>query len=151
MNKLIIAIVAVVAIAGGFYMVQMQKSTTVPKTTESVPPATQTTQESAATPTTPTPTESANVVELTVNGDNFKFAPNTLSVKKGQTVKLTFNNTGGFHDLKIDEFNIATHQIKDGASETIEFVADKTGSFAYYCSVGKHRAMGMVGTLTVTE
>lgn len=91
------------------------------------------------------------VKEFTVTGGNFKFAPNTLSVKKGDKVRIVFKNAEGFHDFKIDEFNVATKQIQGGAEETVEFTADKAGSFEYYCSVGKHRAMGMKGTLTVTE
>lgn len=91
----------------------------------------------------------AGVKEFTVNGDNFKFAPNNISVNKGDTVTIHFKNTGGFHDLKIDEFNVATKQIQSGAEETITFVADKAGTFEYYCSVGSNRSMGMKGTLTV--
>jgi plastocyanin len=55
----------------------------------------------------------------------------------------------GTHDFKIDEFNVATNQIPAGSSEIVEFVADKSGSFEYYCSVGRHREMGMKGTLVV--
>jgi plastocyanin len=101
------------------------------------------------TTTTTTTTSTGTIKEFTVDGSNFKFAPATMSVKKGDTVKITFRNTGGFHDLKIDEFKVATKQIQGGASEVITFVADKAGTFEYYCSVGNHRAMGMKGTLTV--
>ncbi len=90
-----------------------------------------------------------SVKEFTVDGSNFKFAPNTITVKKGDTVKITLKNIAGFHDFKIDEFGVATKQIKEGTEESVTFVADKTGSFEYYCSVGKHRANGMVGTLIV--
>src|SRR4029077_1440857 len=97
------------------------------------------------TPVTPA------VHELTVSGSNFKFEPSTLTVKKGETVKITFKNTGGTHDFVIDQFKVATSRIQGGAQETVQFVADKTGSFEYYCSVGTHRQMGMKGTLVVTE
>lgn len=86
-----------------------------------------------------------------VEGDNFSFIPNVMNVKKGDRVKITFKNKEGFHDLKIDEFGVATPQIKAGEEATVEFVADKVGSFDYYCSVGSHRQMGMVGKLTITE
>ena len=72
-----------------------------------------------------------------------------MSIKKGDTVKITLVNSGGSHDLRIDEFNVATSRIRGGAQETVSFVADKVGSFEYYCSVGDHRAMGMKGTLNV--
>jgi plastocyanin len=109
---------------------------------------------------TPTSTEQTPVVteqvpttvkEFTVTGANFSFTPSTMTVKKGDTVKITFVNSGGFHDLKIDEFAVATKKLSAGAQEVVEFVADKAGTFEYYCSVGDHRAMGMKGTLTVTE
>jgi plastocyanin len=91
------------------------------------------------------------VKEFTVTGGNFEFTPATMEVKKGDTVRITFVNVEGFHDFVIDEFDVATKQIQGGAEEVVEFVADETGSFEYYCSVGKHREMGMKGTLTVTE
>ncbi|MEK7649830.1 MAG: plastocyanin/azurin family copper-binding protein [Patescibacteria group bacterium] len=100
----------------------------------------------------PTAVETApGVKEFTVTGTNFAFDATALTVKKGDTVRITFKNMEGFHDWKIDEFSAATTQFKSPGEETIEFVADKAGSFEYYCSVGKHRAMGMKGTLTVTE
>lgn len=89
------------------------------------------------------------VREFAVVGSNFKFNPSNLSVNKGDTVKITFKNAEGFHDLKIDELGVATKQISGGNEETITFVADKVGSFVYYCSVGTHRQNGMWGTLTV--
>ena len=89
------------------------------------------------------------VKEFTVEGTNYKFVPDTILVNKGDTVKINFKNTQGFHDFVVDEFGAATKQIKDPSTETITFVADKVGTFEYYCSVGKHRTMGMKGTLTV--
>ncbi len=85
-----------------------------------------------------------------ITGSNFSFDPKQITVKKGDTVKITFVNTNGVHDFKIDAFNAATKQISAGQQETITFIADKTGTFQYYCSVGNHKTMGMVGTLTVT-
>lgn len=99
--------------------------------------------------TPPAPDGVTGVREFTVIGGNFSFTPNTLEVKQGDTVRIAFKNANGFHDFKLDEFNVASGQIRDGESETVEFIADKAGSFEYYCSVGNHRAMGMKGTLTV--
>lgn len=93
----------------------------------------------------------ANVKEFTVIGGNFEFSPSNMTVKKGDTVRITFRNNEGFHDFVIDEFDVATTQIQGGAEEVVEFVADEAGSFEYYCSVGQHRQMGMKGTLIVTE
>ena len=94
-------------------------------------------------------TAAPTVKSFTVVGSNYAFAPKTLEVNKGDTVKITFTNSGGMHDFKIDEFNVATERLESGDSTTVQFVADKSGTFQYYCSVGSHRAMGMWGTLTV--
>lgn len=95
-----------------------------------------------------TQTESI-VKEFTVAGNNYKFLPAELKVKKGDTVKIIFKNDGGTHDFVIDEFNAKTKRIKSGETETIQFIVDKAGTFEYYCSVGNHRQEGMKGTLTV--
>ena len=62
---------------------------------------------------------------------------------------VTFKSMGGMHDFMIDEFEVATNQIGDGEEEEMEFVADKIGTFEYYCSVDGHRQLGMVGKLIV--
>ena len=91
------------------------------------------------------------VKEFIVTGKSFSFTPNEIKVKRGDTVRIVFINSEGFHDWVMNEFNARTKQIKAGETETIEFIADKVGSFEYYCSVGQHRQMGMVGTLVVEE
>ncbi|MDO8584737.1 MAG: cupredoxin domain-containing protein [bacterium] len=96
------------------------------------------------------PTE-AIVKEFTVNGANFSFSPSTLTVKKGDKVRIIFENIEGFHDFRIDKLNVATRQIRMGDRDVVEFVAADAGSFEYYCSVGSHRAMGMKGTLVVEK
>lgn len=88
---------------------------------------------------------------FTVTGSNFAFSQKEMRVKKGDTVRVTFTNTAGTHDWKLEGYNVGTKVLSQGASETVTFTADKTGSFTYYCSVGSHRAMGMVGTLIVEE
>jgi plastocyanin len=86
---------------------------------------------------------------FTVEAANFGYSVKEIKVKKGDTVKIKFVNKEGFHDWVLDEFNAKTPQIMGGKTADIEFVATKTGTFEYYCSVGQHRAMGMVGKLIV--
>lgn len=93
----------------------------------------------------------SNVREFTIEASHFEYDVKEIRVQKGDTVRINFVNEEGFHDLVIDEFEVATAQIQAGESETIEFVADEAGTFEYYCSVGEHRSMGMVGTLIVEE
>lgn len=81
----------------------------------------------------------------------YKFSMTEIKVKKGDRVRIVLKNEGGLHDWVVDEFNARTKQLKVGETDTIEFVADKVGTFEYYCSVMQHRQMGMVGKLIVTE
>ena len=103
---------------------------------------------SAATqPTTSTAMSETRVVELVAS--NFKFSTGEIRVKKGERVKVMFKVESGFHDWVLDEFTVRTKQLFAGDVGIVEFVADKAGVFEYYCSVGSHRAMGMVGKFVV--
>ena len=149
MNKLILIIVIIVIVIGGVMFVQsQQKSPATQQSTNTTQPTT-----SNAEPTTGTQgasmERSGQVKEFTVSAKNYSFTPNTMTVNKGDKVRITVTNTGGTHDLALDEFNVKTKMLNDGDSDTVEFTADKTGTFEFYCSVGNHRAMGMKGTLTV--
>lgn len=84
-----------------------------------------------------------------VDGSNFAFDITEMHVKQGDTVTINFKSVDGFHDLVIDEFNARTKQVRTGGVSEVTFVADKKGTFEYYCSVGSHRMQGMVGTLIV--
>lgn len=94
-------------------------------------------------------------ISLTAEGREFFIegedeANPDLVVQQGDTVEVTLCVTGGNHDWVVDEFAVATEQIgADSPCSTVEFVADQVGEFEYYCSVGNHRAEGMVGTLVV--
>jgi len=97
---------------------------------------------------------SSEVKTFKLTGQNFKFLMDgqenpVLLVSKGDRVRIEFTSTEGFHDWKVDEFGAATEKVKDGESTFVEFVADKTGTFEYYCSVGSHRANGMKGQIIV--
>ncbi len=89
------------------------------------------------------------VIEATNQG--FTFYPSKIQVKKGDIVRLTYTNGGGFHDWVLDEFGAATRKISGGKVETIEFTADQEGVFEFYCSVGNHRKQGMFGQFIVVD
>lgn len=145
MNKILI-IVIVVILAGGVLGGVWWLSKKTPVTTTTITTTTTTT-----TPTAVPVASTGNVVEVTIEGSEFKFVPNKIEAKKGDTVRVMFKNSGTMsHDFVIDEFGVATNQLGEGEDEEVEFVPDKTGTFNFYCSVGDHRAKGMQGTLLVT-
>lgn len=163
MNKNIIwiGIVIVVVLGVGMWALLMNSPASAPESSENQgvsalpvdlnPPKENSPADNTVTPSSSEANSAVSKKEFTVTGKNFSFTPNALTVKRGDSVKITFKNAGGTHDFKIDEFAVATKRIGTGEQESIEFIADKTGSFEYYCSVGSHRTMGMKGTLTVTE
>jgi len=110
-----------------------------------------TTSETVSADTTITTTVITEVIDkaFIISGSNFTFSPKLIRVKKGDKVKITFKNLAGTHDFIIDEFNVNTGRIADGEETIVKFVADKTGTFEFYCSVGQHRQMGMKGSLIV--
>lgn len=90
------------------------------------------------------------VREIAVEGDEYSFSPAGISVSKGEKIKLTFTNSGNLpHNFRVDELGIATKTISGGATDTIEFTAEKSGTFTSYCGVGSHRSLGMEGSLEV--
>lgn len=161
MNKgvivgVLIAVLVLAGIGGGIWLTTRPKTASGPSldtpSAVAVPTSTtvgdQTEEEVQVVPDEEEPT--GPVKEFTVTGSSNKFSPASLTVKKGDTVRITFKSSGNaLHDFMIDEFDVATSQLGDEEEEEVEFVANKTGTFDYYCSVSNHRAMGMVGKLVV--
>lgn len=78
----------------------------------------------------------------------------SISVSKGNLVQIHLineeKNQSGYsstHNLNIDEFNVHTKDLSYFQAEAITFLADKPGTFEYYCSIHPE----MHGTITVTE
>lgn len=88
----------------------------------------------------PKPTSMANqpaeVLTIAVTGNNFRFNPETIKVKLGQTVKIVLTSTDMPHDFDLDELQVNGPVTQPGATSTVTFTADKSGQFEYYCSVG---------------
>lgn len=74
-----------------------------------------------------------------------------LHVMKGEPVKLTLVDGDGVeHDVSVPAFHALSRRLDvRGASTTIEFRADRSGTFAYYCTVPGHRGAGMEGRIIV--
>lgn len=138
-NNLLISLIVLGLIAIGVYFAMNKNQSTAPVTI-SVSPTTS----RGENPT-------SAVKEIVVTGRNFKFTPDTITVKKGEKTRLIFKSVDGAHDFRVDELGIATELTAANKESVVEFIADKTGSFEFYCSVGNHRQMGMKGTLIVNE
>lgn len=140
----IIGIAIVLIVAAVAFSLNQKPSTTTDNS--STPTQQEAIQE---TPTEDKAMDSEQVKTIEIDGSNFKFTPNTITVNQGDTVKIVFKNSQGFHDFTLDEFDVKTKTIQANETDEVTFTADKKGAFQFYCSVGNHRAMGMVGTITV--
>jgi plastocyanin len=88
--------------------------------------------------------------KVIIEGNEFAFTPSRITLKKGQVAEITFRNTGPFpHNLAIADLNVKTKTIQSGEQDTIQFTPDKTGQFAFICTVPGHADKGMKGILTV--
>ena len=90
-----------------------------------------------------------DVKTIKVEGNNFRFTPSEIQVKQGDKIKVALTAKDMPHDFDLDELGVNGAVAQPGETVEVEFVADKVGEFEYYCSVGQHRAKGMVGKLTV--
>lgn len=128
--------------------VETQPDTTSETSSEEPEPAIVVESEVDASLDVPQELESVERV-FTLDSFSYGYSENELRVNEGDTVTINLTNSQGFHDWVVDEFGAATAKIQAGDTTSVTFVADKAGTYEYYCSVGNHRAQGMVGTLIV--
>lgn len=151
MKKILIPVSVVLIIAVGYYFYSFSNSST----SSDVELDTSTIVEEKTEPANPAVdielSDTQDTLNVTVEGGMFYFEPNVIEAKVGQKVVVNFKNVEGMHDFVIDELNAKTEIINAGEEQSIEFTPTEIGEFEYYCSVGNHRAQGMVGKLIVSE
>ncbi len=150
MNKLLITFaVVVVVVLAGFFLLN-NSSSTGNIITETTSIDSDNFEDSGSSESSGV---RGNVISLT--GENFKYVMNGIEnpeirVKQGDKIRVEFTSTGGFHDFVIDELSAATERVRpENGMTSVEFTADKKGTFEYYCSVGEHRQNGMKGKFIV--
>jgi plastocyanin len=85
---------------------------------------------------------------VTLNSSN-TFTPAGVTVFQGETV--TWNNTGGFHNVHFDDNSYIQPSPPQSAPWTRARTFNTPGTFRYYCEVhGGPGGTGMSGTVTVT-
>ena len=114
----------------------------VEETTESAEEATTEETEAAAEETS---TTESTVKEFTITAVKFGYTPNTITVKKGDTIHIIIDNADGMHGMKITDLGLS-------GDKEVTFVAEEAGTFTWrcnnFCGTG-HKEMS--GTLIVEE
>jgi len=108
----------------------------IPANTGTPPPA----DVGAAPPSVTPPSNPAPAVgtvkELKIEAYKFGFRiMNDVQINKGDTVRLSVTSTDGIHGFAMPDFNVDISPIGLGETKTAEFVADKSGTFTYFCNV----------------
>ena len=138
MNKLLVSLIALLTVGIGIFFILSNSNS----------------DNSDITGNTVNNPKNINMKTFVVDSANLRFYIDgienpDIKIKQGDKVRIEFTSSEGFHDWVVDEFNAATAQVRPGTPTSVEFTADKKGTFEYYCSVGSHRASGMKGKLIV--
>ncbi len=68
------------------------------------------------------------IKEFTLKAFKYGYTPDTITVNKGDKVKIIIENTDVPHGIRVPDFNIKGENL-------VEFSANKTGEFTWYCAV----------------
>lgn len=144
-NKILILAVAIIVIAGGIYFFAREKD----NVRNSIKEAEENMVVEAENPTTPnapvvpeitneTAPETAiltpEIKEFNITARRFVFEPDNIRVKKGDAVKLNITSVDVTHGFSISEFGVNAN-LEPGKMTIVEFVASKSGTFTFFCSV----------------
>lgn len=159
MGKIIVSVLVVVAVV--YFGVRFMRGETPSEMAEGVKQDVKTAQEDVRDLKENVQKEASDMLPSSEDGSVKTFAMDSyyddkgawfsvkeIRVKKGDRVRVTVTNTKGIHDFTLDEFGVK-QETPLNEKTVIEFVADKTGAFEYYCSKPGHRARGQWGKLIV--
>lgn len=94
----------------------------------------------------------AQVHEVTVAGQEFKFAPKRIEAEVGESVEIRFENEGRLsHNLTFKGLEAKTETIQAGSTTTVTVTPDSPGTYRFVCTVPGHAQAGMTGRLVVSE
>jgi len=139
-NKVIIGSIIVVVIIGAFFFLNKGNSQQMNNQQQSMSPQTQTQTQTSSPTTTGSPVMANNAVTI----QNMAFSPASLTIKVGDKVTWTNQDSVG-HSATADDNSFDTGVIAQGQSGSNTF--SKAGTYTYHCSV--HPSMH--GTIIVTQ
>jgi len=104
----------------------------------------------AGTACQPQQAGASQATDVTVVTSEFKFSPDTITVRAGQRARVTLDNTKGAlkHDFHQPDLNLQA-EVDAGKKTVFEFTPTKVGTFDLTCDVPGHKDAGMVGKLIV--
>lgn len=90
-----------------------------------------------------------NAKEFAILAKQWEFEPEVIEANLGDNVKLNIKSLDVTHGFALPDFSVNS-RIDAGKTTTVEFIADKKGSFNFFCNVqcGEGHG-GMRGKLVV--
>jgi heme/copper-type cytochrome/quinol oxidase subunit 2 len=82
----------------------------------------------------PTGTGAAGPHHVQVAASQYDFNPGVISVNKGDKVTIELASTDVVHGLYLDGYDLEV-TVDPGQSASLTFIADKSGTFRFRCSV----------------
>jgi cytochrome c oxidase subunit II len=90
-----------------------------------------------------------DTVEFNMVAKRWEFQPSAIKVNKGDKVKINIESVDVLHGFAISDFNVNSN-LYPGQTTTVKFIANKTGTFSFFCSVSCGSGhFGMKGVLIV--
>ncbi len=78
--------------------------------------------------------QAPNRRDFTVTAKDYRFSPSRLEVTQDDLVKLTVQSADVAYSLTIDAYRVS-RRIPAGGSTTLEFRADRAGTFPFYSNL----------------
>lgn len=99
-----------------------------------------------------TRTEAADFIVIEARSPlNGNWNPVTITVREGDVVRLKIRNVETVaHGFSLPDFGAGITELKPGEVKTVEFTANKSGTFKFFCTVWcSQEHMAMVGEVVV--
>ena len=74
-----------------------------------------------------TVTKTSEVKEFNIKAFQWGYEPDTITVNRGDKVRITIDNIDALHGIRIPELEIS-------GNSAVEFIVDETGEFVWYCN-----------------
>lgn len=74
------------------------------------------------------------VVSVDMTVKQWIFQPSTVTVSQGDRVKLNIKSLDVTHGFALPDFGVSK-RLEPGKTTSVEFVADKKGTFTFFCNV----------------
>jgi heme/copper-type cytochrome/quinol oxidase subunit 2 len=78
--------------------------------------------------------QAPNRREFTITARDYRFTPARIEVSQDDLVKLTLRSEDVAYSLTIDDYRVS-RRVPAGGSTTLEFRADRAGTFVFYSNL----------------